>query len=243
MNISGSGRIAAGEYNDKISVSGSGTVEGNVRCIAFSVSGYSSCAGNVECKEKVSVSGSMSVADNLYADEIDVSGSFTVGKDCVVNDTIEVSGTMKCGGDIKCTVFRNAGYVSVEKGIEAEEIYIAGIVDSNGLINAETVDIKLGNKGSNVGSIGGANIKVRHLNHLKTIERLPLFTKLVGSENNGLNVAESIEGDVIAIENVSAPTVVGRIVAIGAGCRIDTVQYSEQVEIDSKAKVGKCEKI
>ena len=58
-----------------------------------------------------------------------------------------------------------------------------------------------------------------------------------------MRVKTSIEGDEIALEGVIAPRVSGRVVAIGAGCEIDLVQYSEQVEISPEATVGKTEQI
>ena len=74
-----------------------------------------------------------------------------------------------------------------------------------------------------------------------TIKRLPLLSKLLG--RNALSVDESIEGDEVSLEYVSAPLVTGRVVAIGEGCYIDTVRYSEEVEIHPGARVGNCEKI
>ena len=53
----------------------------------------------------------------------------------------------------------------------------------------------------------------------------------------------AIEADTIALENVKTPRVSGRIVAIGEDCEIDLVQYSEEIEISPKAKVGRTEKI
>ena len=73
--------------------------------------------------------------------------------------------------------------------------------------------------------------------------RLPLISRLVGLGGSELTVGELVEGDVVALECVKVPTVVGRVVAIGVGCEIDLVQYSEEVEIDPDAKVGRCEKI
>ena len=71
---------------------------------------------------------------------------------------------------------------------------------------------------------------------------MPLLSRLVGA-GGALTVEELIEGDVVAIECVRAPKVVGRVVAIGAGCNIDLVQYSEEIEVHPDAKVGKCEKV
>ncbi len=53
----------------------------------------------------------------------------------------------------------------------------------------------------------------------------------------------AFEKDVIAIEHVNVPKVVGRVVAIGEGCDIELVQYSDEIELHPDAKVGRCEKI
>ena len=58
-----------------------------------------------------------------------------------------------------------------------------------------------------------------------------------------LQISQAIEGDTIAVERVSTPLIVGRIVAIGAGCKVDLVQYSEEIEIHPDAVVKKVEKI
>jgi hypothetical protein len=58
-----------------------------------------------------------------------------------------------------------------------------------------------------------------------------------------LEVKESIEGDEIALEAVSAKSVTGRVVAIGEGCHIQLVQYSESIEISPDAHVERQERI
>ena len=150
----------------------------------------------------------------------------------------------KVGGEIKSGAVHSAGSLKVEKGIEAEEFRAAGAIDCGGLLNAETVDISMdGRAHSRVGSIGGGEIRV----YLRKSEkpkkrRLPLFSRLVNGGSD-LTVSELVEGDVVALECVKVPTVVGRVVAIGAGCEIDLVQYSEECEVDPDAQVGRCEKI
>ena len=244
MNISGSGSIAAGEYNEKISISGSGRLKGNVRCASFSASGSAVGEGDLVCMEKASVSGSVRCAGGLTAGELHVSGSLNVGGACTVGDKIRVSGSMDCGGALRCGILEASGSVRAELGIEAEEIRISGAVESSGLMNAEKVDFELGNRRSRLGSIGGADIRIYHGTASKSLFRLPLLSKIVGASTPcGLQVAESVEGDVIAIENVTAPLVVGRVVAIGAGCHIDLVQYTEQIEIHESARVEKIEKV
>jgi hypothetical protein len=58
-----------------------------------------------------------------------------------------------------------------------------------------------------------------------------------------VSVSGSVEGDDIALEGVTCPRVTGRIVAIGAGCHVDLVQYSEKIEVSPDAKVGRTEQI
>lgn len=244
MHISGSGHIPAGEYNDKISVSGSGSLDGNVRCTAFSVAGSAHCAGSLECTEDVRVSGSAHINEGVTAASLSVSGSAHIGGDLTIKETIRVSGSVKVGGEIKSGAVHSAGSLKVEKGIEAEEFRAAGAIDCGGLLNAETVDISMdGRAHSRVGSIGGGEIRVYLRKSDKTKKRrLPLFSRLVNGGSD-LTVSELVEGDVVALECVKVPTVVGRVVAIGAGCEIDLVQYSEECEVDPDAQVGRCERV
>lgn len=245
MHISGSGHIPAGEYNEKISVSGSGKLDGNVRCTAFSGSGSARCAGSLECTEDVRVSGSAHVDGNVTANALSVSGAAHIGGDLTVKDSAKIAGATSVGGAVKASVLHCAGVLRAEKGIEAEEFRSAGAIHCGGLLNAETVDISMdGHAHSTVGSIGGGEIRVYLKKNGKSKKhRLPLLSRLLGGSDADLTVNELIEGDVIALEYVKVPTVVGRVVAIGAGCTVELVQYSEELEVDPDAKVERYEKI
>ena len=72
---------------------------------------------------------------------------------------------------------------------------------------------------------------------------MPLFSLLVGAAHGSVSVSGSVEGDDIALEGVTCPRVTGRVVAIGAGCHVDLVQYSEKIEVSPDAKVGRTEQI
>ena len=245
MHISGSGHIPAGEYNDKISISGSGRLDGNIRCTSLSVSGSAHCAGDLACTENIVVSGSGHFDGNITSKSMTVSGSTHIGDDLTVKETVRVSGSAKVGGGIKSGAVHASGVLKVEKGIETEEFRAEGAIDCGGLLNAETVDISMdGRAHSRVGSIGGGEIRVYLRKSEKSPKRrLPLFSRLVNGGSSDLTVSELVEGDVIALEGVKAPTVVGRVVAIGAGCEIGLVQYTEECEIHPDAKVEHCEKI
>lgn len=245
MHISGSGHIAAGEYNDKISVSGSGKLDGNVRCIALSCSGAVKAVGNVYCSEDIRVSGSCHINKSASATNLSASGSLKVGENLTAEKKIKISGSLHCGGELKCTTLSCSGGIDIGGGAEAEEIKISGRVKCDGLLNAEKIDIFLEKRcfNSKIGAIGGSEIKVHSAGKPSKSGRMPLLSKFLGGSNNRLVVDELIEGDIIALECVNAPRVVGRVVAIGAGCDIGLVQYSEEIEIHPAAKVEKYEKV
>ena len=242
MNISGSGKIAAGEYNEIIKVSGSGRLDGNVRCQALHCSGSVKGTANVVCIEEVKVSGACKIENSISAQNVYVSGALKVGGDVNADKEIRLSGGISCGGSLKCESFKCSGGLDVGSEIEAEEIRISGSIKCRGLMNAEKIEISLedSNTASRVGSIGGGEVKI--YGQKSKMSRMPLLNKLVGHGRN-LTVDELIEGDVVALEFVTAPKVTGRVVAIGEGCEVDLVQYSEEIEMHPKAVVGKCEKI
>lgn len=243
MNILGSGHISAGEYNEKISISGSGKINGNIRCIALSCSGSVKGAGLIICNEDIRVSGSCDFEKSISAESITVSGSVKVDEDITATDTVKISGSVRCGGTIKCSALKCSGSADIGKEVAADDVYISGRINCAGLVNAEKIEISLDNGLCRIGAIGGSEIKVHNDYKRKNILRLPLLSKLVGTGNGRLHVDELVEGDIVAIEYVKAPCVVGRVVAIGAGCKIDLVRYSEEIEIHPDAKVGKSEKI
>ena len=242
MKISGNGTISAGEYNDHISVSGSGRLAGNVRCVGLHCSGSLGAAGYVKCAEGIRVSGSCHVQGTVEAKEIHISGSFHAGDDLCVTDGAHISGSMTCGGKVRCGILACSGGVTVQGDVEAEDVRVSGKLDCGGLLNAERIDLS---SHGHVGSIGGSEIRIHDEEWKKKtrVNRMPLLSSLVGVGRGHMTVDELIEGDVIALEFVTVPKVVGRVVAIGEGCEIGLVQYSETIEIHPKAKVGKQEKI
>ena len=244
MNISGSGSVASGEYNEKISISGSGRINGNVRCIGVSCSGSMRSVGDLECSENVGVSGSAHFEKSVSADNISVSGSVRIDEDANAKGSIKISGSAKIGGNIKCSLLSCSGSVDIGGEGEAEEMRISGRINCSGLLNAEKITIRLDGFSvtSKIGSIGGGEIMISNDRKGERISRLPLLKRLVGNGGT-VSVDELIEGDVVAIESVKSPKVVGRVVAIGADCEIDLVQYSEEIEIHPDAKVTKYEKV
>ncbi|MBR6521357.1 MAG: polymer-forming cytoskeletal protein [Oscillospiraceae bacterium] len=243
MKISGSGQIAAGEYK-KVRISGSGKINGPIRCDKFLASGSARSEGIIECREEFNVSGSGKFDGAIKAGCLSVSGAFTCEDNINVSGEVKCSGSMECGGSLKGGYIEISGTATVAGEVEAETIEVQGRLNCDGLLNAEEINIAFVS-GMDIGSIGGGRISIyRGHNGGKRISRLPLFSSLIPlAAKSKVNVKTAIEGDVIAIENVSVPRVSGRIVAIGEDCEVDLVQYSEQIEVSPNAKVGKVEKV
>ena len=240
MKISGSGHIAAGEY-ENIRVSGSAKLAGPIRCQSFHCAGSSHVTGDLEAQQDICISGSAHFDGNAAAQEIKVSGSAAIDGNCTSTDDMQIAGSMRCGGDIKGNSIRTSGSLCVTN-MEGEDVNICGKLICQGLLNAENIDIKLFGSISEIGSIGGSNIRVTIERNHPEVTRL--ISKLLGRHGHvGLTVKESIEGDDIALESVTAKSVIGRVVAIGAGCKIELVQYSEALEISPDAKVERQERI
>ncbi len=243
LNISGSGQIVPGEYST-IRISGSAHLGDAVRCQNLYVSG-SANGSNVVCEKDFHISGSCAFSANVSAGNVAISGGTSFGGDVEAKERVAVSGGMRCGGDVRCKQLQISGNGKVSGDVEAELAKVRGALDCDGLLNAEEVDIEF-EKSMTVGSIGGSKIVIykRHGEEKKKRARLPLFASLIKRTTVGtVCVKTAIEGDEIALEGVVAPRVSGRVVAIGADCEIELVQYSEQVEVSPEAKVGRTERI
>lgn len=222
MSISGAGRIAPGEY-ENIRISGSGKLCGLVRCASLRIAG--TCSGDsLDCSGQTKIAGSCSFSD-------DVSGS-----------KLQCSGSFSCGGSVRSNYFSICGSASVKGDVTAETATVIGAIKCKGLLNAETVQIK-SDGFCHIGAIGGSDVQIRPEHSSSILRRIPFLAKLFKEKWQKIQIENHIEADVIDLVNVSAPRISGRMVTVGEGCQIDLVQYSEEIEISPKAKVGRTEKI
>lgn len=241
MKINGRGTVIAGEY-DKIVITGSGEIDGFVRCKRFFGSGSTRGEGGIECLEELHASGNCSFKGVVKAAEMSVSGSFT-GEKNIIGGDVRCSGSLRCLASLKGKYIGISGKADIAGDVEGESVKVTGKLSCGGLLNAEEVNIGI-TQGMELGSIGGSRIHIYRDGGLKAPKgaRLPLFTSLV-SPVGIVRIHGSVEGDEIALESVYAPRVSGRIVAIGAGCKIDLVQYTEKAEISPEAVVDRVEKM
>ena len=255
MKIAGAGVLGGGEY-DNVKISGSAKIEGSIRCLGFTCSGAVKGEGDVVCREDFRLSGSARVSGAVSAQNGEVSGSLKCAslaaeKELKLSGGISVAGKL-AGGDV-----RASGGLKVGADIEAEtfrfsggtrgHVSVGGKLECAGLLNAETVVITLGLEQHSVNAIGGGSVKVEERPEggmFGVFGRPGPFAFPWGKPQVGcLTVSESIEADQVDIVNTVCPTVSGRKVKIGRGCRIDLVRYSESIEVDLDAQVDKQEKV
>jgi cytoskeletal protein CcmA (bactofilin family) len=228
--IAGVGDVSGGSYSE-VSIAGAGTVLGDIDVTTLKVAGTGNIQGKVVAKA-VMVNGNANFAEDVQANELSVNGTaemlggvgavnFKVAGVCTVIGSVnaqklEIRGTAKIGGDVQAETFDAQGVFSV-----------------GGLLNAGSVKIRLYG-GCDAHDIGGERIDV-------ALGKPWAFLPFFGERNL---TADSIEGDVVTLENTRAKVVRGGDVRIGSGCEIDLVEYtgtfvgSDGVKASRKVSAG-----
>jgi cytoskeletal protein CcmA (bactofilin family) len=238
VHLAGSGRISGGVYNTVI-VAGSGRIEGDVDANLIKTAGMCRIDGDVKTKE-LKTAGSCRVAGDVQAERMRTAGSCVIEGD-VHADEVRIAGTQTVEGTLKAKEITSAGSLKVTEDVEAEKFLSRGGFEIGGLLSAEEIKIELG--GGKVLEIGGTRIEVRQCGRSRIGEE---FERAVGeslgyafgwSHRWGSLEADTIEGDEIFLENTKARVVRGKKIQIGEGCKIESVEYSESLEVAPGAHV------
>jgi len=214
LKIYGSG-ISNGGTFDKISIMGEGIIRGNVKCYSLKIYGEGNLDGNVKTTNYVSIKGETIVDGYLNSRKLKVQGEIEVG-DELCADEAEIQGSIMTGGNL------NAEILNIEGGF---------IVD--GMINADTMKMNL-YWPSEVNEIGGSEIRITRNSKLSL---LGIKNILIAEGKNELS-CNLIEGDNVYLENTIAKTVRGNNVTIGPGCKIELVEYKNNLKMDDEVKVS-----
>ena len=244
MKISGAGVLGGGEYED-VKISGSAKIEGSVRCRSFACHGATKGEGDLSCREEFRSSGSTHIVGAVRAGSVRASGALKCSA-LSAEGEVQLSGGSDVEGRLSGGSIHSSGALKVGGGIEAENFRSSGKLVCGGLLNAETVELFVGMETSSVAAIGGSTVRVKERleGHIFPGAGFGGFGFPWGkSAKCSLTVTESIEADDIELSNTLCPLVSGRRVVVGPGCRIDLVRYSESIEVDPAAQVGRQEKI
>lgn len=223
--INGVGSVNGGAFH-KVEINGKGTVNNDIECEKFNCNGTGTIHGNVKT-EKGKISGAAKIHGSVKAETLSVNGSASISE-AVLCQKLEVAGNSSIGGSAKSDEMTINGKATIAGDCEAEVFRAEGAFKIEGLLNAETIDIKLFGE-SKAKEIGGRVIKVSQ-------HRESLF-KLIKSIFPLKLEAELIEGDDIELEGTSALVVRGKNVKIGKNCEIGIVEYSGEYECSPDSEV------
>ncbi len=232
VSISGSGRLGGGEY-ERVTISGSGRVDGDLIAEGLKISGSGRVAGRTEAGQIV-ISGSGRLGGPVQADEMRVSGAANV-EGTVDAKELKASGSFSAEGDIIAEYFKSSGSFRAGGDVEADIFRASGGFSIGGLLSADKIEIHLAGR-CTAREIGGERIRVERPDSFGASLISGLAKMLTGGGTAELR-ATQIEGDDIHLENTVADTVRGKRIAIGPGCRIGTVEYTETLSIHDDAEV------
>lgn len=224
LSINGSGSYSGGSY-DKVVIMGEGTIVNDVECSVLKVFGTSKALESVKTGF-VKVMGESEIKGDFQAGEAVIMGTMSIDGMALIN-CLKVRGMLDVGESLSGKDADIKGSISVGGDAEYEVFNSTGSFEIKGLLNAETIRIRLHHSRSTVEEMGGSEISVKR----RKSSILPFF------KDNILLSTQLIEGDDIYLENTEAEIVRGKIVEIGPGCTIGLVEYTHEFSKDKDSTV------
>lgn len=234
MNINGAGTYPGGEF-DNVSISGNGKIHGDIKCNTFDVSGNGKIIGTINTGE-ISISGNGKVEGNINAESLDVTGSLKCLKS-INSDKVKISGVTKIEEKLQSHTIDIKGVLKVLSDIEAEEVNMDGAITCDGFLNCENLKVNIQGI-SRISEIGASKVNIKYQRKIFH----SILNIFMPNKFNRLTV-ENIEGDDITLENCDVKVIRGKNIKIGQNCNIDTIEYSENIEVDEKSNVVNINKI
>ena len=218
IKTAGGGSFSGGTYGD-VTFNGSGTINGDVDAINYRVNGAGSNNGRVKARSVV-VNGAGTFNGEVQSNEMTVNGDASIRDGAGIGRLI-VKGNLSIGGSLAAHEVRLHGLLRVGGDCKAESFNGEGGFTIAGELNAGNLDVAVHGPCA-AREIGGERIVVRQ----PTSGWSSLTSLLSGFAEKRLT-AETIEGDVVWLENTTAKVVRGKQVTIGQGCAVDLVEYAE----------------
>ena len=238
QSFAGAGTLNGGDYG-KLSFAGAGKISGNITCKSLKSSGALSAKGDVLCSGEIRSTGSLKTSGNVQAETLFSSGSVRIegGFD---GGIISVPGSLDLGKSVRAQEVQTSGSLVIGGDCETEKFISSGRVTIEGLLNAGSVEIRLGGSDSRIGSIGCETLRVLPGRSMSSI--FQDFLDDLGIESVepsfGTLHTESIEGDTLDLTNVEADVVRGTHITLGPGCKIGLVEYTGTYTASENAEVG-----
>jgi cytoskeletal protein CcmA (bactofilin family) len=218
IKTAGGGSFSGGTYGD-VTFNGSGTINGDVDSITYRVNGAGSNNGRVK-SQSIVVNGTATFNGEVQANEMTVNGDATVRDGAGIGRLI-AKGNLSVGGSVAAHEVSLHGFLRIGGDCQAETFTGEGGFTVAGLLNAGNIDVTV-QAPSSAREIGGERIVIR-----QPTGSIQSFTSLLTVFSEKRLTAETIEGDVVWLENTTAKVVRGKQVTLGQGCQVDLVEYAE----------------
>ena len=234
IKTAGGGTFTGGTYGD-VTFNGSGTINGDVDAITYRVNGAGTANGRVKAQSIV-VNGTAGFNGEVQANEFVINGDASV-RDGIGVGKLVVKGNLSVGGGVAAHEVELRGFLRMGGDCQAETFTGEGGFTVAGLLNAGNIDVTV-QAPSTAREIGGERIVVR-----QPSGSLGSLTGLLTIWAEKRLTAESIEGDVVWLENTTAKVVRGKNVTVGAGCVIDLVEYADSYTPAGAAQVKEARQV
>lgn len=257
VTVAGAGRIEGDVDANLIKTAGSCRIDGDIKTKELKTAGSCRVAGDVKT-ELMKTAGSCLIEGDVQADEVKIAGRQTV-EGVLRAKEITSAGSLRVSEDVEAEKFLSRGGFEIGGLLSAEEVKIelgGGKVTEIGGARIEvrrrgpfwgwrreprvhihmrhgpeglgetleSIFEDLGHIGEEVGrAVGGS------FGHVAAYQWL--------GRGSGYLEADTIEGDEIFLENTKARVVRGKKIQLGEGCEIETVEYSDSLEVAQGASV------
>ena len=233
VKINGDGSLSGGTYG-AVTVNGAGTINGDIDCVRFTINGAGTSNGRVVAQD-ITVNGQGTFNGEVQAGSMTVNGDASI-RDGVGIGRLAIKGHATVGGSIAAHEVDVRGFLRGAGDCQAEQFSGEGAFTIAGLLSADVIDVKIYGTCS-AREIGGEKITIRSPRGFQSITQIFTFW----AEQR--LTADTVEGDDIYLEGVTAKIVRGRNVTIGTECKIDVVEYSDNYSRTDGAVVGESRKV
>jgi cytoskeletal protein CcmA (bactofilin family) len=233
VKINGDGSLSGGTYG-AVTVNGAGTINGDLECTKYTINGAGTCNGRIVAQD-ITVNGQGTFNGEVQATSMTVNGDASI-RDGAGIGKLSIKGNATIGGSIAAHDITLRGFLRGAGDCQAEQFSGEGAFTIAGLLSADIIDVKVYGTCS-AREIGGEKITVRSPQGFQSITQIFTFW----AEKR--LTAETVEGDDVYLEGVTAKTDRGRNVTIGTDCKVDVVEYSDNYSRTDGAMVGEARRV
>lgn len=264
VTVAGSGRIEGDVDANLIKTAGSCRIDGDVKTKELKTAGSCRVSGDVRA-ERIKTAGSCTIEGDVHADEVKIAGTQSIEGSLKAKE-ITSAGSLKVTNDVEAEKFLSRGGFEIGGLLSAEEIKIE--LGGGRVTEIGGTRIEVRRRGRTFWGWRREPHVHMHISPERERVRVMMLEDIfeeigrIGEEveravgeglgyafgwpegrGSGYLEADTIEADEIFLENTKARVVRGKKIQIGEGCEIESVEYSESLEIAPGVKIKEQKKV